>query len=165
MVICGIDSSTSSTGWGVIDTKFNDNLRLIDYGAIKPNKKLETIDRIIYISRELRRILQDFKPELIVIEEMNVTRNMKTIRALSGLLTEIEVMLRNRQALYVKMTPSEWRKKVGIKCKNDREMLKKASVDYVFEKYNKNVSDDEADAICIAEAGSGVEVQNDNRRF
>lgn len=165
MVICGIDSSTSSTGWGVIDTKFNDNLRLIDYGAIKPNKKLETIDRIIYISRELRRILQDFKPELIVIEEMNVTRNMKTIRALSGLLTEIEVMLRNRQALYVKMTPSEWRKKVGIKCKNDREMLKKASVDYVFEKYNENVSDDEADAICIAEAGSGVEVQNDNRRF
>lgn len=160
MVICGIDSSTASTGWGVIDTKFNDNLRLIDYGAIKPNKKLETIDRIIYISRELRRILQDFKPELIVIEEMNVTRNMKTIRALSGLLTEIEVMLRNRQALYVKMTPSEWRKKVGIKCKNDREMLKKASVDYVFEKYNENVSDDEADAICIAEAGSKVEIEN-----
>lgn len=161
MVILGIDSSTSSTGWGVIDTKFNDNLILIDYGAIKPNKKLETIDRIIYISRELRRILQDFKPELIVIEEMNVTRNMKTIRALSGLLTEIEVMLRNRQALYVKMTPSEWRKKVGIKCKNDREMLKKASVDYVFEKYNENVSDDEADAICIAEAGSKVEIEND----
>lgn len=161
MVILGIDSSTSSTGWGVIDTKFNDNLRLIDYGAIKPNKKLETIDRIIYISRELRRILQDFKPELILIEEMNVTRNMKTIRALSGLLTEIEVMLRNRQALYVKMTPSEWRKKVGIKCKNDREILKKASVDYVFEKYNENVSDDEADAICIAEAGSKVEIEND----
>ena len=160
MVICGIDSSTSSTGWGVIDTKFNDNLRLIDYGAIKPNKKLETIDRIIYISRELRRILQDFKPELIVIEEMNVTRNMKTIRALSGLLTEIEVMLRNRQALYVKMTPSEWRKKIEIKCKNNRETLKKASVDYVFEKYNENVSDDEADAICIAEAGSKVEVEN-----
>ena len=160
MVICGIDSSTSSTGWGGIDTKFNDNLRLIDYGAIKPNKKLETIDRIIYISRELRRILQDFKPELIVIEEMNVTRNMKTIRTLSGLLTEIEVMLRNRQALYVKMTPSEWRKKAGIKCKNDRETLKKASVDYVFEKYNENVSDDEADAICIAEAGSKVEIEN-----
>ena len=160
MVICGIDSSTSSTGWGVIDTKFNDNLRLIDYGAIKPNKKLETIDRIIYISRELRRILQDFKPELIVIEEMNVTRNMKSVRTLAGLITEIEVMLRNRQALYVKMTPSEWRKKVGIKCKNDREMLKKASVDYVFEKYNENVSDDEADAICIAEAGSKVEIEN-----
>ena len=161
MVICGIDSSTSSTGWGVIDTKFNDNLRGRDYGAIKPNKKLETIDRIIYISRELRRILQDFKPELIVIEEMNVTRNMKTIRALSGLLTEIEVMLRNRQALYVKMTPSEWRKKIEIKCKNNRETLKKASVDYVFEKYNENVSDDEADAICIAEAGSKVEIEND----
>ena len=160
MVIFGIDSSTTSTGWGVIDTKFENELRLVDYGSIK-QPKVETIDRIIYISRELKRILQDFKPELIVIEEMNVTRNMKTIRALSGLLTEIEVMLRNRQALYVKMTPSEWRKKVGIKCKNDREMLKKASIEYVRANYKENVSDDEADAICIAEAGSKVEIENE----
>lgn len=161
MVIFGIDSSTTSTGWGVIDTKFENELRLVDYGSIKPPKQLETIDRIIYISRELKRILQDFKPELIVIEEMNVTRNMNTIRALVGLLTEIEVMLRNRQTLYVKLTPSEWRKKVGIKCKNDREMLKKASIEYVREKYNEKVTDDEADAICIAEAGSKVEIEND----
>lgn len=160
MVILGIDSSTTSTGWAVIDTKFNDELRLVDYGSIKP-PKVETIDRIIYISRELKQMLHDFKPELIVIEEVNVTRNMNTIRALVGLLTEIEVMLRKRQALYVKMTPSEWRKKVGIKCKNDREMLKKASIEYVREKYNEKVTDDEADAICIAEAGSKVEIEND----
>lgn len=159
MVILGIDSSTTSTGWGVIDTKFNDELRLVDYGSIKP-PKVETIDRIIYIERELKRILLDFKPELIVIEEVNVTRNMNTIRALVGLLTEIEVMLRKRQALYIKLTPSEWRKKVGIKCKNDREMLKKASIEYVREKYNEKVTDDEADAICIAEAGSEVEIEH-----
>lgn len=160
MVILGIDSSTTSTGWGVIDTKFDNELRLIDYGSIKPPKQLETIDRIIYIERELRRILQDFKPELIVIEEMNVTRNMKTIRVLAGLLTEIEVMLRNRQALYVKMTPSEWRKKIGIRCRNERVELKKASIEYVREKYKENVNEDEADAICIAEAGSEVEIEN-----
>lgn len=161
MIILGIDSSTTSTGWGVIDTKFENELRLVDYGVIKPRKQLETIDRIIYIERELRRILQDFKPELIVIEEMNVTRNMRTVRELAKLLGVIEVMLRNRQALYVKMTPSEWRKSVGIRCKNNRELLKKASIEYVREKYNENVSDDEADAICIAEAGSKVEIEND----
>ena len=160
MVILGIDSSTTSTGWGVIDTKFDNELRLIDYGSIKPPKQLETIDRVIHISKESKRILQDFKPELIVIEEMNVTRNMNTIRALVGLLTEIEVMLRNRQALYVKMTPSEWRKKIGIRCRNERVELKKASIEYVQEKYKETVNEDEADAICIAEAGSRVEVQN-----
>ena len=160
MIILGIDSSTTSTGWGVIDTKFDSELRLVDYGVIKPRKQLETIDRIIYIERELRRILQDFKPEFVVIEEMNVTRNMRTVRELAKLLGVIEVMLRNRQALYIKMTPSEWRKKVGIQCKNTREMLKKASIKYVREKYKENVNEDEADAICIAEAGSRVEVQN-----
>lgn len=156
MVILGIDSSTTSTGWGVIDTRFEDNLRLIDYGTIKP-PKAETIDRIISITKEVKNLMWLYKPELVVIEEMNVTRNMKTIRALSGLITELEVMLRNRRALYVKMTPSEWRSSVGIRCKNDRKMLKKASVEYVLEKYNEKVNDDEADAICIAEAGSKVE--------
>lgn len=159
MVILGIDSSTTSTGWGVIDTKFNDELRLVDYGSIKP-PKVETIDRIIYISRELKQMLQDFKPELIVIEEVNVTRNMNTIRALVGLLTEIEVMLRKRQALYIKLTPSQWRASVGIRCKNSREELKKASIGYVRERYNEKVTDDEADAICIAEAGSEVEIEH-----
>ena len=93
-----------------------------------------------------------------MIEEMNITRNMNTIRALAGLLTEIEVMLRTRQALYIKMTPSEWRKKVGIQCKSTRELLKRASIKYVREKYKETVNEDEADAICIAEAGSEVEV-------
>lgn len=158
MVILGIDSSTTSTGWAVIDTKFDNELRLIDYGVIKP-KQDETIDRIIYISNELKEVLRNFRPEFVVIEEMNVTRNMKTIRALSGLITAIEVMLRNRQALYVKLTPSQWRKSVGIQCKNDRKTLKQASVEYVREHYNENVNDDEADAICIAEAGSEVEIE------
>ena len=158
MVILGIDSSTTSTGWAVIDTKFDNELRLIDYGVIKP-KQDETIDRIIKISNELKEVLRSFRPEFVVIEEMNVTRNMKTIRALSGLITTIEVMLRNRQALYVKLTPSQWRKSVGIQCKNDRNTLKKASVEYVREHYNENVNDDEADAICIAEAGSEVEIE------
>ena len=158
MVILGIDSSTTSTGWAIIDTKFDNELRLIDYGVIKP-KQDETIDRIIYISNELKEVLRNFRPEFVVIEEMNVTRNMKTIRALSGLITTIEVMLRNRQALYVKLTPSQWRKSVGIQCKNDRKTLKQASVEYVREHYNENVNDDEADAICIAEAGSEVEIE------
>ena len=158
MVILGIDSSTTSTGWAIIDTKFDNELRLIDYGVIKP-KQDETIDRIIKISNELKEVLRSFRPEFVVIEEMNVTRNMKTIRALSGLITTIEVMLRNRQALYVKLTPSQWRKSVGIQCKNDRNTLKQASVEYVREHYNENVNDDEADAICIAEAGSEVEIE------
>lgn len=158
MVILGIDSSTTSTGWAVIDTKFDNELRLIDYGVIKP-KQDETIDRIIYISNELKEVLRNFRPEFVVIEEMNVTRNMKTIRALSGLITAIEVMLRNRQALYVKLTPSQWRKSVGIQCKNDRNTLKQASVEYVREHYSENVNDDEADAICIAEAGSEVGIE------
>lgn len=157
MIIMGIDSSTTSTGWAVIDTRHEGNLRVVDFGVVKPGKKLETIDRIIYISNKLKEIIRQFRPEFIVLEEMNVMRNAKAVRALSGLITEIEVLLRNKQMLYIKMTSTEWRKKVGIKGKT-REELKHSSVSYVKEKYSEEVNDDEGDAICIAEAGSMLEV-------
>ena len=159
MVIMGIDSSTTSTGWAVIDTRFEGKLRLIEYGTISPSKKLDTIGRVIYISDKLKDIIRIFRPEFVTIEEINVTRNMKTIRVLSGLITEIEVALRRKQALYVKFTASEWRKKVGIRCKNERAALKKASIDYVWEHFREKVGKDAADAVCIAEAGSKVEVE------
>lgn len=158
MIIMGIDSSTTSTGWGIIDTNYDGELRLCGYGAIKPPKKLESIDKIIYIVNELKRIIDEYKPEFVVIEELNVTRNMKTVRILTGLITSIEIMLRKKQALYTKLTPSQWRSKIGIVCKYRTE-LKQESINYVFDKYEEEVSDDEADAICIAEAGSKLEVE------
>lgn len=161
MVIMGIDSSTTSTGWAVIETKFEGKLRLIECGTIIPPKNLSMIKRIVHISRALKLIITRYRPEFVTLEEMNVTRNMKTMRALVGLITEIEVVLINRNALYVKFTPSEWRKKVGIRCKNEREELKRASVEYVWEHFREKVGDDEADAVCIAEAGSKMEVEID----
>lgn len=158
MIIFGLDTSTSATGWGVIDTKFEDNLRLIDSGVIKPKKDKDAIDRAIYITDEVKRLIANFKPDFVVIENLNVIRNMNTLRVLAGLIMTIEVYLRRRNMLTVMMTPSEWRKLVGIKGKT-RERLKQASIDFVFEKYGEKVSDDQADAICIAEAGSHLELE------
>ena len=47
--------------------------------------------------------------------------------------------------------PSSWRASLGIKNGRGikRTTLKQADIDFVKEKYNINVNDDEADAICI----------------
>lgn len=159
MVIMGIDSSTNSTGWGVINTKYTGSMRLIGYGTITPkSSKDDYIDKIINIVKELNYIIEDYNPEMVIIEEMNVARNMKTARILSGLITSIEIMLRKKEYLYEKLTPSQWRKGVEIKGKT-RQELKNASQIYVVKNYNEIVKEDEADAICIAEAGSFVELE------
>lgn len=160
MIIMGIDSSTTSTGWAVIDTKHGGALRLIDHGTISPPKKYDTIERIIYISDKFKELLRIMKPELVVIEQMNVTTNMNTVRVLAGLLTEIEVTLKRQQYLYTLLTPSQWRKAVGIKGKK-REEFKLASQAFVLNNFYEKVNEDEADAVCIAEAGSKLEVENE----
>ena len=47
MIVLAIDPSTTSTGWAVYDTQYND---LLEYGSIKPKVK-DTIDRIIVIDK------------------------------------------------------------------------------------------------------------------
>ena len=158
MIIMGIDSSSTSTGWAVIDTKHKGALRLVDYGTIKPPKKQGTIERIIYISDKFKELLRIMKPEMVVIEQMNVTTNLSTVRVLAGLLTELEIVLRRQQYLYVLLTPSQWRKAVGIKGKK-REDFKLASQAFVLNNFYEKVNEDEADAVCIAEAGSKLEVE------
>ena len=160
MIIMGIDSSTTSTGWAVIDTKHKGALRLVDYGTINPPKKYDTIQRIIYISDKFKELLRVMKPELVVIEQMNVTTNLNTVRVLAGLLAELEVVLTRQRYLYALVTPAQWRKSVGIKGKK-RDELKLASQIFVINNFFEKVNEDEADAICIAEAGSKMGVENE----
>ncbi|MGE9950112.1 hypothetical protein [Coprococcus catus] len=50
--------------------------------------------------------------------------------------------------------PSSWRKAINLKQNKNikREQLKQEAIDYVKEKYNIEVNDDIADAICIGDA-------------
>ena len=160
MIIMGIDSSTASTGWAVIDTSYDGALRLVDYGTIKPPKKYDTIEKIIYISDKFKELLRLMKPEFVVIEQMNVTTNLNTVRVLAGLLTELQIVLKRQQYLYELLTPAKWRQLVGIKGRK-RQEFKLASQGFVLRKYCEKVNEDEADAVCIAEAGSKLEVKND----
>ena len=160
MIILGLDTSTTATGWAVLDNKYTGENRLVSSGLIIPPRKLETIKRINYTLDELKTIVDDFKTEYVAIEDMNVIRNKNSLKGLIGLIVAIELYLDKKDMLYIEMTPSQWRKIVGIKGKT-RDELKKDSIRYVKEHYNVIVTDDEADAICIAEAGATLEVKEE----
>lgn len=153
MRILGLDTSTASTGYAVLDDG-----KLICYGVIKPPKNYDLLDKIIYIEQEIKEILKKKEIEFIVIEELAVMRSANTVRALVGLLYHLLVEFQKKELLVVKCRPSEWRKQCNIKGKK-REELKQSAIDYVKQKYKIDVNDDEADAICIAEYGLSLEVE------
>ena len=112
------------------------------------------VERIIYIEKELKAIWKEYEPEYIVIEEMAVFRNAKSMRALIGLLYHLVIEFTKYEALVILVKPSEWRKgKIKGKCRAD---LKKESIEYVANKYKMSVNDDISDAILIAEYDVGI---------
>lgn len=153
MRVLGLDTSTTSTGYAVLD-----NDKLISYGTIKTPKKVDLIDKIIYIEEHIKQIIKAKKVEFIVIEDLAMTRSAATTKALSGLLYDLLVEFRKREILVVTTRPSEWRKVCGIKGKK-RDELKQSAIKFVKQRYKIDVNDDEADAIGIAKFGSELEVE------
>ena len=146
MKAMGIDSSTSCTGWAILDTENN---KVIASGYIKPASKLNTIQKIIYITNELKTIFREYEPEYINIEEVVVIRNAQTQRMLTALLYYIVIEFTKENVIIKTVRPTEWRKG-KIKGKGRTE-LKANCIKYVKDKYKIAATEDEADAIAIAE--------------
>lgn len=144
MKVLGLDTSTTSTGYAVWE-----NNRVLCCGIIKPSKKHDTLDRILHIEKEIKEIISKKEVEMIIIEDLAVTRNASSTRVLAGLLYHLLLEFRKRELLTILVKPTEWRKFVGIKGK--REECKKQAVVLVESKYGLVVDDDESEAILIAE--------------
>lgn len=155
MKILGLDTSTVSTGYAVLD-----NEKLISYGTIKTHKKADLLDKIIYIEEHIKQIIKAKEVDFIVIEDLAVTRSASTTKALAGLLYHLLTEFRKRELLVVQARPSTWRSVCGIKGKCRKE-LKENAIQHVKDVYNIDVNDDEADSICIAEFGNSLEVEYD----
>lgn len=146
MIVLAIDPSSKSTGWCIYDTEENE---VIEHGTIKlvsPN----TINRIIVIRNRIKEIIRLWKPEMVAIEELAITRNASTFKVLAGLQMQLEIICADRELLYILVRPSQWRSAIGINGK-ERKELKQNAIDYVIRKHGIKANEDEADAICIGE--------------
>lgn len=153
MKILGLDTSTTSTGYAVLDGN-----KLISYGTIKTPKKADILDKIIYIEENIKQIIKAKEVEFIVIEDLAVTRSASTTKALAGLLYHLLVEFRKRELLTITVRPSQWRKNCNIKGKSRKE-FKENAINYVENVYKIKVNDDEADAICIAEYNKNLNIE------
>jgi len=154
MIILGIDPGTATTGYGVIQDKKTEgkkrSFQCISCGIIK-TKPTQTIPaRLLIIHKELGKIIDQYHPEILVMERLFMFRNFKTVIGVSQaqgiiLLTAIKkkVPVYQFTPLQVKMTVTGYgraeKKEVEEKVK---KILKK--------KILPSKSDDAIDALAIA---------------
>jgi len=70
MIILGIDASSTTVGWGVLEV-INDKIKLLDYGYFKPSKKGSVFERLSKMRLDLSKILDKYNPDHIAIEEIS----------------------------------------------------------------------------------------------
>lgn len=150
--ILALDDATHNTGWSIFDDE-----NLIKYGVFTTNYSTE-VERIEALKQWLVNMIYTWQPTDVVIEDIQLQKddfnNADTVQNLTTykILAHLQGVLQN--TLYELKVPFEvvyasvWRKAVDIKGRYRADKKKSAQLK-VNQWYGLNVTDDEADAICI----------------
>lgn len=150
--ILSIDDATAISGWAIYDDK-----ELVAYGKLELTQK-DTVERISKVRQWLINMIENWKPNRIAIEDIQLQKFTGKTGHSEAAVTTYKVLAQLQGALLVtcfeKNIPcsvihtATWRSHCNIKAKS-RADQKRAAQLYVKNKFNKDVTQDEADAICI----------------
>ena len=77
MIILGLDPGLARTGYGLIEIRRN-KPRLLKYGCISTKSSELHAHRLKTIFNEVKRIISQFNPDVVVLEELFFSKNVKT---------------------------------------------------------------------------------------
>lgn len=123
---------------------------LNDYGLIDLHKNTDSELRLKDMAQHIWQLLETNKPDIIVIEKLNVGRNLQATRLLSKIIGVVYCYsILNPDVFYFEIQPSQWRKQLGMQSsKRKRDEYKQLSIQFIKEHFNIEVTDDVSDAIC-----------------
>lgn len=81
MRVLGVDPGLGITGFSIMDTKRNQT-HLSAYGTIKPKPKDTLPKRLNYLFEEMNKILDQFSPDVMAIEDAFYSKNVKSAMTL-----------------------------------------------------------------------------------
>ena len=115
MRFLGLDISSSSTGWSIVDVD-NGSKKLVEYGLISPMGNMGVTQRLYFFGNELKKLIDKFMPNEIAVEETVLVRGPKIMRTLSrfsGVALFLAYTFQKREI--PSYEPAMWKKSLGIK--------------------------------------------------
>lgn len=148
MIILALDQA-KKTGVAV----FKDS-ELIHHDLVQSKfEKYE--DVIIDINDKISRLINKYHPDIVLLEDVQSIQNQKTFKDLSMLLGSLIATCHFKNVNYEVISCNTWRKVLKNNLpyhgkKKQRSEWKQAAQDYVKLKFDLNLNNDTAEAICIA---------------
>jgi len=75
--ILGIDPGLASTGWGVLDNE-SGKICYVDHGNIETKPDIPRAQRLLFIQRSIRSIIEKYKPTQAAIETLYFGKNVSS---------------------------------------------------------------------------------------
>lgn len=143
-IILGVDPSTVSTGWAVMDGEGH----LIDYGAIRCSSKMPVYIRVFTVYKALLQVANEYKITETAVEDQFMQKNPKTLKALSNVKATVMLVAAELNSTYTEYAPMSIKKCFTESGKATKEdMVATAKAKYQID---KDILNDIADAIGIA---------------
>lgn len=154
MKILALDQSTRVTGYSL----FKDG-QYVKSGVIDLHKNTDTDERSKQMAVEICKLIEDAKPDCVIIEQVQNQSNVSTVIKLARIQgVAIGFCAAHNIDLHI-LTPSQWRAALDYKQgpKVKREILKQQSRDFVKNVLGLEIkSEDENEAIAINEAAHRI---------
>lgn len=102
--ILGIDPGTATTGWAVLEEK-NGEIFSVAYGDISTAKNGSDDERILEVSKDLKKVVEKYKPSEAAIESLFFFKNQKTVIQVAQSRGAILLTLRQNNVRVFSYTP------------------------------------------------------------
>ncbi len=147
MRVIGIDPGTAIVGYGIIDYEKN-SYSVVKYGVITTSKDLSIENRLEVIYDELEKILKEYKPEFMAIEDLFYFKNNKTVISVAQARGVILLLAKKNNIPTASYTPLQV--KMGITGYGRAEKKQIQTMTQKFLKLKEIPKpDDAADALAI----------------
>ncbi len=148
MRILGIDPGVGRVGWGVIE-KEGQKLRAIAWGRIDTPVRTSLPSRLLHIVRAVKKLITQYKPAALAVEELFFAKNVKTAIAVSHMRGALLVVGQEKHLPIAEYTPLQVKQAVtgyGRAEKQQVQMMLRT----IFKIHITPAEDDAADALAIA---------------
>lgn len=154
MIILGVDPGSVITGYAIID-KQKSSIKVIDFGCINADGLMTAGQRLKKIYREILKLIEKYKPEIISVETLFFFKNLKTVMPVSQTRGIILLAAEEKHLMVYEFTPLQMKMAIaGYGRAEKKQVIKmiKETVDISQFDLKKNYrkKDDAFDAIGVA---------------
>ncbi|MCK4520801.1 crossover junction endodeoxyribonuclease RuvC [Candidatus Parcubacteria bacterium] len=150
MIIIGIDPGIATTGYGIIKkTQKSKILRCLGYGCISTKPGFSDGERLKKINTELNKIIKQYNPKVMAVENIYFFKNLKTAFPVSQAKGVILFTAAKKKIPIYEFTPLQIKMAITGYGKADKQQIQKM-IKVILNLKELPKPDDAADALATA---------------